>query len=183
MSRRKKIVLGISAILCISVVVIGYAIIYNTKHIDNNATIVGEGTLGIYEDSVCSIELTSIEWGEFNNTVGIHEKTKTIYLKNLGTSKIYVRYYSLDFDGWDDKVGTRGYYDYCISSPSEYAWLLMLFRASDDSRIASMNSTTPTVIELGYNEKIELYFTLVAMEYALPEDTQSFITYFRASDS
>jgi hypothetical protein len=79
-----KISIGILLIALIST---SYAVyhLWTTKEIGMSAKISTVLNLGIYEDEQCTIPLTTYNWGDY----GAGDKTKAIYIKNLGNDKGY----------------------------------------------------------------------------------------------
>ena len=79
-----------SVILLIGIILTSTAIasLVATKTVNNTGIIIPNYSLKTYSDSECTTPIDSIDWGEI--TVETNNHAVIIYLKNEGTSKLYV---------------------------------------------------------------------------------------------
>ena len=78
----KLLIIALCAISCVLVVSTMAAINVN-QNVTSSGTITTAPNIGVYSDSGCSTNLTSINWGSI---VPGGTATKTVYVKNTGTS-------------------------------------------------------------------------------------------------
>lgn len=96
------ILIGLVAVLVVSAVLAAtYIMFLNTGNL-----VEPEGDIGVYWDSSCTNEVTSVNWGDV--ALGT-TKNYTIYIKNIGTVDVTI---SLNTTNWNPSVAE----DYIIFS-------------------------------------------------------------------
>jgi hypothetical protein len=78
-----KIPLAIIALIMIAIALTAttYGAISINKNISTNGSIITSPNIGIYSDSSCTTNLSSIDWGPITPGTNV---TKTVYVKNTG---------------------------------------------------------------------------------------------------
>jgi hypothetical protein len=77
---------GIVAISLVFTILIASGTLVSTTIVSASG-VVATANLGVYSDSACTTELTSIDWGTISPSSSI---SKTVYVKNLGTTPLTI---------------------------------------------------------------------------------------------
>ena len=87
LSKTTLILLLIIALLCAVV----FAVLYTTRIVDFQASIKTYGDIELFEDSACTIPLTSFDFGEYEPNATSNElRAKPFYIKNIGNIAVTV---------------------------------------------------------------------------------------------
>lgn len=166
--------LGFLTLLCIILLLSSaLAIIYYTKTVDHQATILTDGKIQTYSDSGCTVALDSYNWGSFNTTSGDMTKYVDLYLKNIGNVAVNVTWIATEFTSYN---GTESQYE-------SSSWTLYLVKVdAGETRIKPENDTTPDKIYLLSGETVHMKFYLTALDNSPPESL-AFQTSFNSRDN
>jgi len=165
---------GIVAVLCVALMLsTTLAVIYYTKTIDHQASIISSGKIQTYADQGCTLVLNSNNWGNFNASSGDSVKTLDVYVKNEGNVRVNVTWVASGFASYN---GTE--VQYRTSS-----WRLYLVKVDgSEVKLRPENDTTPDRVQLLSGEVAHLKLYLTAVEGSAPEDF-TFHTTFRSQDT
>lgn len=103
----KKVSIAFVALIAITMVAVGFAVVLNQKSFTNTATIGVIGQISLWQDSACTVPLTNIAWG--NSWVANATLEKSCYVRNDGNTVIYIGWEATGFPYLDS--GTGFYYD------------------------------------------------------------------------
>jgi hypothetical protein len=148
------------------------AMMYFTKTIDHQASIVTDGKVQTYLDAGCTQVLNSHSWGSFNVSSGDHVKTLDFYMRNEGNVRVNVTWTTLDFASYNETA-----IQYESSS-----WKLYLVKVDGgEIRIRPENATAPDKMSLTPRQTIHLKLYLTALDCSPPGDFD-FQTSFNSKD-
>jgi archaellum component FlaG (FlaF/FlaG flagellin family) len=89
-----KILALVLTIAAVATTTLTYAAITVTQDVNSSGTITTSPNIGVYSDSACHNNLTSIDWG---SVAAGENVSQTIYVKNTGTGIMTL---SLTVSGW-----------------------------------------------------------------------------------
>lgn len=160
--RSTQVHLGFIAMLCIILLLSSVlAVIYYTKTIDYQASIIANGKIQAYLDGACTQVLNSYNWGSFNTSSGDDVKFLDVYLRNEGNVGINVTWVTSDFTSYD---GTNVQYE-------TSSWKLYLVKVDgSEVKLRPENDTTPSKVYLSPEGVAHLKFYLAAKQDSPPQD-------------
>ena len=96
-------------------------VLYITRQVQFQASILVSGDFQIFEDPECTIELLAFDFGELDNTESLVAIDKLMYFKNLGNGPIEITWTMMDDLEW--VCSADGAY-YLQPPPTGGRWLL-----------------------------------------------------------
>jgi hypothetical protein len=149
------------------------AVIYYTKTINHQASIVANGEIQTYSDAGCTVVLDSHDWGSFNTSLGDDVKTLDFYLRNEGNVEVNVTWIASNFTFYN---ATEVQYE-------KSSWKLYLVNVdAGGQRLRPENDTAPDRLLLSSGQIVHLRFYLTAIGNSSPEDV-TFQTSFNSKDN
>jgi len=174
----KKLSIALPILITLLVTTVGIAVIFMTRDITMTASVKTMGTVGVYSDSGCTIEVNSYAWLEFDPSTGQHNKTLNLWLKNLGNVPINVSWIMTDAN----LVWTNVISQYFVSNAWEY-------KAYKDQTLTALwynaNSTDNGLkyVTIAKASTLAICLNLKAVSTADPLIALDFITTFIASST
>jgi len=135
------------------------ALIYYTKTIDHQASIVTSGNIQTYSDADCTQPLDSKNWGNFNTSAGDDVKTLDFYIKNEGNTQINVTWNASGFTLYNETA-----IEYQTTSWTMY---LVLVNGTETT-LRPENDTNMSRLTLSPGQAVHLKFYLKAMSGSSP---------------
>jgi hypothetical protein len=169
--RNVEIHVGFIFLLCIVLALsTGLAALYYTKTIDHQARIVVNGEVQTYLDLQCTQALDSKDWGDFDTSLGDHEKVLDFYLRNEGNVAVNVTWSASGFSSYNATA---------IQYQASH-WIMYLVKVDgSEVRIKPENATAPDKLYLDPAEVVHLKFYLTAVDSS-PPGTIAFDTSFNS---
>lgn len=119
MNKKTAILIATLALSLMSATALG--VLYITRQVEFQASILVSGDFQIFEDPECTIELLAFDFGEIDNTESSVIIDKLIYFKNLGNRPIEITWTLIDGLEW--VCNADGAY-YLQPPPTGGRWLL-----------------------------------------------------------
>ena len=165
---------GILIMFCIVLLLSSaLAVIYYTKTINHQASIVANGMIQTYSNAGCTEVLDSSNWGSFNTSLGDDAKTLDVYLKNEGNMEVNVTWIASNFTSYN---ATGVQYE-------KSSWKLYLVNMdAGGQKLKPENDTAPDRLLLSSGQMVHLRFCLTAIENSSIEDF-TFQTSFNSRDN
>ena len=185
MNKKTAILIATLALSLMSATALG--VLYITRQVQFQASILVSGDFQIFEDADCTTELTSFDFGELDNSKTLARVDKVVYLKSLGNQPIEIAWKLIDDNMTWECVNNGDYYLAPETIGSQ--WLL---KAGYDNVIwmptDAVDGEQPDIREyglvLGVGQVKNANITLVAAksEVAFVPSTIDFIIQFTAYD-
>jgi len=158
--RNLEIHIGFIVLLCVVFLLsTTLAMLYFTKTIDHQATIISSGQIQAYLDAFCTQVVNTKDWGDFNTSSGDHVKSLDFYIKNEGNVEVNVTWTASGFTSYNPT-------DVQFEAPS---WTLYLVKVDgSEVRIKPENATAPDKVHLDAAQVVHFKFYLTAIGSSSP---------------
>jgi len=165
---------GILIMFCIVLLLSSaLAVIYYTKTINHQASIIANGKIQAYSDAECTLVLNSHNWESFDTSLGDDAKTLDVYLKNEGNVEVNVTWIASNFTSYN---ATEVQYE-------KSSWKLYLVNVDAGAvKLKPESDTAPDRLLLSSGQKVHLRFCLTAIGNS-PLGDFTFQTSFNSRDN
>ncbi len=158
--RNADIHIGFIILLCVIFLLsTTLAMLYFTKTIDHQASIITSGQVQTYLDDLCTQVVSSEDWGSFNTSSGDQLKSLDFYLRNEGNIGVNVTWSASGFTSYN---ATEIQFE-------ASSWTLYLVQVDGvETRIKPENATAPDKLHLDPAQVVHLKFYLTAIDSSPP---------------